>query len=181
MNDEERIRLLNSGTTDNFELLDAAKKLRIPLRKIAFKNQLDVRLANGQFAITPQPGIYFLNMQDAGKGGTHWVGLFLANTNKGPKEYQHRAWYYDSYGVPPPEAVLRFVKRFGARILEYSKSQIQAINTNYCGQYVLDWAYYMTKTTNYQTDSSVRQPADVYKLRYLKYLKQFHTIREMSS
>lgn len=68
-----------------------------------------------------------INLDKSDGTGTHWVCL----VNYGTIEY------YDSFGLPPPNRVMRFMKklnpdRFG-RV--YNTTQIQPINSSKCGLY----------------------------------------------
>ncbi len=145
--------ILNDGETTNYQLIEMAQRVGIPLRKVAFKDQLRRH--------HPESGAYIINMEDSSAGeGSHWVGLYLTrHANRAV------AFYFDSYGTPAPEAVLAFAKEFGAPILIYSNEQIQGIKSNYCGQYVMNWLYYMAR---------MKGPPDE---RYKKFLKQYNPVR----
>src|ERR1700679_357750 len=151
-------RLINDGESDNYQLMALSKKYKIPLRKIAFKDQLE--------AFEPVPGAYIINMQDSTKGyGTHWVGLYLVPRSlPNERERENIAYYFDSYGEPPPEAVIRFSKKY-ADDLAYSRDQIQGLNTDHCGAFVMNWLTYMGKGKGDYGD------------RYVKFLDLFKTIR----
>ena len=108
-------------------------KLQIHLRAIRYKNQL--------YDLTPNSGAYIINLDDSfsGKKGTHWVGAYLL-VNKGRPEL----YYFDSFAGPAPIEVEAFAKQWGAHGVIRSNRQIQAINSNYCGQYVIDFLFFMT-------------------------------------
>ncbi len=146
--------MLHDGELTNYNIIDVAQRLRLPLRKVAFKNQLK--------EFQPQAGAYVINMDDSdsGNNGTHWVALYLTREAGVP-----HAYYYDSYGGPPPTEVLLFSRRFKAPILSYSNKQLQSLNSNYCGQYVLLFIQMMSKDRG------------TYEERYLKYLHKFSPIR----
>lgn len=155
--------LLTSGETSNYQLISAAQKLGIPLRRVAFKDQLTRH--------PPEEGAYIINMQDSSDGqGTHWVGLFLtsgkykAHALTAAKK-QPLAYYFDSYGQAPPEAVLRYAKEYRAEWLWYSNEQIQGLNTNYCGSYVMNWLYAMSRKKGTP------------EARYEAFLEKFRVIR----
>jgi hypothetical protein len=159
-------KLLTNGTTSNYQLIEEAQKLGIPLKRVAFKDQL--------LHHPPEDGGYIINMQDSSQGaGTHWVGLFLVKSKyravpSQPERIQPLAYYFDSYGQSPPEAVLKFAKAYGAEWLWHSNEQLQAINTNYCGQFTLQWLYDMSKKGG--------TPGE----RYHKFLSRFRAIRTFS-
>ena len=145
-------KLLTNGETNNIDLRQAAEKLNLPLRLIAFKDQL--------MNYNPQPGAYIINMEDSGNDGTHWVAFYLTKENDEPNSY-----YFDSYGGPPPMEVREFSTRYGAHFLNYSNKQIQSMASNYCGQYCLTWIEKMTNGTG------------SYEQRYLKFLHEFSLVR----
>lgn len=146
--------LMQNGELTNYQIEDVAMRLHLPLRKILFKDQLK--------EFQPRSGAYVINLDSSNSGnyGTHWVGLYLTKENGIP-----HAYYYDSFGGPPTTEVLEFAKIFKAPILSYSNKQIQALNSNYCGQYVLLFIQAMSKKVG------------TYEQRYLKYLHEFSPIR----
>lgn len=143
--------MLSSPRTTNTQLANLAKRYNIPLVTICNKDML----AN----IFPQKGGYIINLQDSTEGsGTHWVGLWLDSQN-GNKTSS----YYDSFGVDPPLDVLDFVERYGSKKLYSSEKVIQNINSGYCGQYVINFLWFMTHCRNLPI-----------KKRYQMLLSQFH-------
>jgi len=71
-----------------------------------------------------------------GKVNGHWMGLHVL---------KHTAAHYDSFGVPPPEEV---VKAIGRRILFFSTPEEQTLNSNHCAQYCLRFLYSLTERLN---------------------------------
>jgi len=148
-------KLLHDGGTDNFQLIKYAEKLKIPLVKACYKDQL-------QF-VKPKQGFYLINMNDSTSGtGTHWIGAWLHTENN--KLY---LVYFDAAGAPYPQAVEQFAGRCGAYEIIYSTVQIQQSNQNYCGQYVLTWMY-----TMHTEKGSIEA-------RYNKFLSTFHKLRNV--
>ena len=83
------------------------------------KDQVDM-LIPGKF--------YILNMDRIMGPGTHWVLLYLVNKNE--------AIYFDSFGLPPPERISYYSRRFkNSRIRNIG--QIQDIKSSSCGWYCL--------------------------------------------
>lgn len=88
-------------------------------------------------------GNYIINMEDSDKGsGTHWVAL---------KVYDKQAFYFNTFGLPPPLEVIYFVNngkepKSLRRELYINGKQIQNIAGAYCGQYCIDFLRYMNKT-----------------------------------
>jgi hypothetical protein len=154
----EFAKLLKEGQTTNTQLQEAAEKLKIPLNAISWRDKL--------YDLVPKPGGYIINMESCNNktGGTHWVAIFLTN-EKG----HHRAYYFDSFGVPPPVDVLTFARSWGSSDIIHSRKQIQQINSNFCGQYCLHFLKSMSERPIQQT------PAEAYSL----FLNKYKTIRHI--
>lgn len=74
-------------------------------------------------------------MEDADKGnGTHWVAFIIRPNG--------RCWYFDSFGLPPRESIINFLKPCKT---VYNMKQIQNINSSICGYYCIGFLLYMTK------------------------------------
>lgn len=72
-----------------------------------------------------------VNLDDQGRPGTHWVAFHVPRT--GPNAY-----YYDSYGAPPPELVLARLKQSRKHVL-YNRVQMQTLGSTACGWYCIAW------------------------------------------
>lgn len=109
-----------------------ANKYDIPLNAVVNKDLLE--------HIFPEYGGYIINLQDSDAGGgTHWVAIALmANKDDGNKH----CVYWDSFGIDPPTAVMRFCKRWANKMI-ISEDHIQNINSGYCGQYCILFLEYM--------------------------------------
>ncbi len=77
-------------------------------------------------------GVYVINLQssnqkthDGNGGGTHWVSLLV---------HGNRAFYFDSFGFPPPTAVLKFTAGINTISFPY---QVQPFESDLCGHYDL--------------------------------------------
>ena len=101
----------------NIELLDAAKKLNITNFKGVF---LRDELPNKPRA--SECGI--LNLDDSSGLGSHWV-VFLKNGKD--------KLYFDSYGLPPPTELLKYLKG----PVYYNSERIQSDNEVFCGHLCL--------------------------------------------
>lgn len=98
-------------------------------------------------------GVYVVNMQSTGQhthdgisGGTHWAGLLR---NKG------KAFYFDSFGFPPPIEVSSSEGKESA----YFGKQVQPLKSLLCGYYVL---YVMWKISKGAMIKPTSGKADVY-------------------
>jgi len=124
-----------SLTDDQIKRLSG--KMGIPLGGVFFKNELQDIQYNKS---------YFINMQDSVdetgqlNPGTHWV---LLQVNKYPSG-DIAPFYFDSYGVAPPEDVKKAVEKLtGRKWLPYNKKDIQSLMNNACGFYCLALAHYI--------------------------------------
>jgi len=111
--------------TNNVELQEASVRNNIPLVGVFYKDQLPLQI---------KPGSYIINLSesDDGSGGTHWVGAIVEG---------RRVVYFDPFGIAMPKEIERY---FSAFQVEQNQQQIQNIDSNICGYYVLYFLYYMT-------------------------------------
>jgi hypothetical protein len=101
--------------TSNFELIDYAKRLKLPLKGVFSKDQLPKR----------RLGNYILNLQDHDDGnGTHWVCCRIE---------KELSFYFDSFGFPPPEEVVEWT----GKPIAWSEKPIQHRDSVNCGFYCL--------------------------------------------
>ena len=119
------------NTTTNFDLMDIADDLELPL-KVLMKDELKEKHIEKEIPL-------IINYQNSNQKGIHWVGYYLGN-------------YFDSYGLPP-------LKQLEKHVVEYNKIDFQS-NTDltYCGQltlYVL-WKLYMNVKFNNIARSGVK-------------------------
>lgn len=79
--------------------------------------------------------IYIINLDEKGGSGTHWV--LVSNLTKCNKR---QIVYFNSFGLPPPDVILRFMKRAKdstgkKKEVLYNTCQIQDIESVNCGYY----------------------------------------------
>ena len=76
---------------------------------------------------------YIVNLDDShtNKGGTHWTLLVIRDSR--------RAIYFDSFGMPPPNEVVKFL---GDRQIIYSSNEMQNVNSVLCGYFCI---YFMNE------------------------------------
>jgi len=114
----------------NEDLMNKARRLNIKLVGVFSKDNIDT---------LPQNGSYIFNLQDDADeygnllGGSHWVALYI--------EHQ-KAFFFDSFGKPPPSDIQLFLKRFIP--YKYNKKHIQNIRSEVCGYYCLYFLWFMT-------------------------------------
>lgn len=120
----------NSAFTTDYDLLQWANRRGLKINFIGFKDKLEKEPI--------QEGSYIINLANSTDPGTHWVGLYMKN---------RQAYYFDSFAIVPPKAVMRFIERYTSNYYS-NNQQIQNINSGYCGQYVLLFLYTMDRSRN---------------------------------
>ena len=87
----------------------------------------------------PNIQAYIVNTHKSNQPGEHWVAIFF----KG-----NWAYYFDSYGRPPPEEnILPFIKQ-NARCHTYNKHRLQEGSTPVCGMYCIFALDFLAKGCN---------------------------------
>ena len=105
--------MLPNKPISNLELLEAARKLRIPhFRGVNLRDTLPKRPKRKEFGI--------LNLDDTTGSGTHWVAWYKNGAEKK---------YFDSYGIQPPNELVAYLR---SPIL-YNTEQIQPKDQVFCG------------------------------------------------
>ena len=101
----------------NLELIDAAKKLRIPVfRGVFVRDNLPSKPNKTECGI--------LNLDQSLGDGTHWTMWYRKNDTN---------YYFDSYGIQPPLEMKRYLN---GTIL-YSTERIQPKGEVFCGHLCL--------------------------------------------
>ena len=109
--------VLPNKPLSNLELLEAARKLRIPnFRGVNLRDTLPKRPKRKECGI--------LNLDDTTGSGTHWVAWYKKGDEKK---------YFDSYGLQPPNELVAYLR---SPIL-YNTEQIQPYDQVFCGHLCL--------------------------------------------
>ena len=109
--------ILPNKPLSNFELEDAAKKLKIPcFRGVFLLDTLPKKPNNKECGI--------VNFDKSGGPGTHWVAWYKNGENK---------IYFDSYGVQPPTEVINYL----GKSISYNTDQVQPRGQVFCGHLCL--------------------------------------------
>jgi len=104
--------------TDNIQLENLAKKMKINLVGVFSKDKLPSRV---------RVGAYIINLQNyADGGGTHWTAFNIS--------FDKRVSYFDSFGLPPPTEVKDFVGQYP---IMSNIRHIQDLKSDLCGFYAL--------------------------------------------
>lgn len=70
-----------------------------------------------------------VNLDNIGGFGTHWVAYYNAPGHK-------YVYYFDSFGLPPPEEVKKYLKTSKKQI-QFNTSEIQQVDSIMCGYYCI--------------------------------------------
>lgn len=108
----------------NFDLIRIAKERRILLNDVIAKDQVDKLTKDGN---------YVINLENHNQPGSHWTALILSAKN---------CIYFDSFGMPPPEKVYRFLEKKYGKVL-FSKTEIQDMDSTFCGYFCLAFLKFM--------------------------------------
>ena len=71
---------------------------------------------------------FIINTQTSNLPGKHWVAV---------STHQRKAYYFDSFGLPPPSLLVRQLRNGGIKEITYNTRQVQAFNTQVCGRLAL--------------------------------------------
>lgn len=135
-------------------------QLEQSLRKSKSKIPYLIRMKNNFKASDyREPLIGIVNLQSSKDGnGTHWAGFVIpppSKTLNGIKTAD-KNYYIDSYGQPPPEEIVKFLKTKGRKIV-YSDQQLQKLDTDTCGEFVLAFVRHMTQYLTGKSDQLLGQ------------------------
>ena len=109
--------ILPNKPLSNFDLEDAARKLKIPYFRGAFLLDTLPKKPNKK-----ECGI--VNFDKSSGSGTHWVAWYKNGKTK---------IYFDSYGVQPPLEVMKYL----GRPIHYNTDQLQPAGEVFCGHLCL--------------------------------------------
>ena len=109
--------MLPNKPQSNFELENAAKKLKIPyFRGVFLLDTLPKKLNKKECGI--------VNFDESGGPGTHWITWYKNGKTK---------IYFNSYGVQPPLEVIKYL----GRPIHYNTEQLQPAGEVFCGHLCL--------------------------------------------
>ncbi len=100
--------------TSNFDLINLAKYLNIPLNDVIMKDEIN-KINN--------LGFYISNLDNSNNNGTHWTVFFY---------HPLTSYYYDSFGFVPPLEIENKIKPY-----YFNNNDIQDYNSEACGYYCL--------------------------------------------
>ena len=109
--------MLPNKPLSNLELLEAARKLKIPnFRGVNLRDTLPTTPKKKECGI--------LNLDDTAGSGTHWFAWYKNGTEKK---------YFDSYGLQPPNELVDYLH---SPIL-YNTERVQPYDQVFCGHLCL--------------------------------------------
>jgi hypothetical protein len=109
--------ILEDKPLSNFELLDAAKSLKIPnFRGVFVRDELPKNTNKKECGI--------LNTGDSSTGGFHWICWLKDGDEK---------ITFDSYGLPPPTELVSYL----GKPVKYNTERLQYGDTTFCGHLCL--------------------------------------------
>jgi len=120
----------------NIQVIDLAKRMRIPLEEVVFKSELAKMTLRYNRS-------YIINLEDEfdketgeKNQGSHYVAFQVNHYVDKPDEQV----YFDSFGCAPPNEVLDFCK---VKAMPYSEIDIQSIMANFCGWACLAFLHFI--------------------------------------
>ncbi len=115
----------------NFQIESIFQSYNTPLEWIGMKDEMPQEVKDGN---------YIINLQSSTEGnGRHWMSLRIDKEN---------AFYCDSFGAPPPNEVVQFVKRRQGSHLGFNNGIIQHMKSENCGYYASAILIYLEKHKN---------------------------------
>ena len=109
--------VLPNKPLSNLELLEAARKLKIPnFRGVSLRDALPTTPKKKECGI--------LNLDDTSGLGTHWVAWYKNGTEKK---------YFDSYGLQPPNELVDYL----TPPILYNTERVQPYDQVFCGHLCL--------------------------------------------
>jgi hypothetical protein len=129
------------------QITELAKRMRIPLAGIVFKDELKAPLQCNK--------AYIVNLQDStdedgnDNEGTHWTFLQLV---KHPNDKIEKI-FFDPYGAPPSKIIKQVVEETTkTKGLPYTEKDVQSLMNNACGWFCLALGHFIN-ASQYRTKS----------------------------
>lgn len=142
MNIKEFLNLYGVNTTNNFQLLHWAKKLKIKNFSVLMRDEI----MTTKFSKLPVNII--VNIDPKTEGGIHWSCFHIATDGK--------KYWFDSYGLPPLKEIIDKFRRKTKSVPTDAKSpiiaadfQIQDFGMKYCGQLALYILYKLNRKEDF--------------------------------
>jgi len=106
-----------------------------------YKNQVRYGgcISNDELGKKKGDKFYIVNLENHNLDGTHWVLVYNVDPDC--------IIYFDSFGQPPTESVKKYIKKIHStgKKAFYSKLDLQAINSDMCGEFCIYVADHLLK------------------------------------
>lgn len=147
---QEQTPIYADGLSTNYDLMRFAQKYDVPILAILMRDQI------AKYDWDGKEGGIIINMADMNDAeGTHWTALFLGSSAKRTgKNTRPFAFYFDSFGMPPPSEVYKFLNKQNIQKLYWNNKQIQHLRYGFCGEYSISFIGHMAhkdKSTDLRT------------------------------
>ncbi len=123
----------------NTDIETLAPRMGIPLAFCDFKDLLPKKIQGDK--------LYIINLEDEQdketreiNDGSHWVGFQVRTSHNGSKP---QAYYFDSYGKPPPTSIVKAIKKTFNVAPSYTDKDVQSMVADSCGWWQLAWAHFI--------------------------------------
>ena len=117
--------VLPNHPLSNFEVIDAAKKLKIKnFRGVFLRDQLPKKPRRNERSprgLNEQSECGIMNLDDSSGDGTHYVAWYKQNNNN--------IYYFDGYGIQPAIEMINYLQK----PIYYNTERIQPDDTVVCG------------------------------------------------
>ena len=115
----------------NFDLLEWAQYLKIPLKNVLSRDQ--------KVPHNHQLGLFIYNLEPAYMSGSHWVATYVRDKVIN---------YFDSFGMPPFQEMVDHAEKKNLTLL-HQNSQIQNLLSSTCGYFCLYFLNEMHQGNDY--------------------------------
>ena len=115
----------------NFDLLEWAQYLKIPLKNVLSRDQ--------KVPHNHQLGLFIYNLEPSYMSGSHWVATYVRDKVIN---------YFDSFGMPPFQEMVDYAKGKNLTLL-HQNSQIQNLLSSTCGYFCLYFLNEMHRGNDY--------------------------------
>ncbi len=126
----------------NFQIIKLAPKMGINIRGVYFKDELELN----DLEVNKS---YVINLSDeedeqgSRNAGTHWTCLHITKC-----QGKITPFYFDSYGVGPPEDIKKIVEKRFKKKINYTTKNVQSLMSDACGWFCLAYLHFINKFYN---------------------------------
>ncbi len=131
---------LPTHTLTDHEINELAKELDLP-------DYLGTLMSDDVIGFKPHANVCaVINLEPRSQGGTHWTSFAVINS---------QSYYFDSYGTPPPDNLLKFLKTEkeyaeGCGVIQSNAIVVQKPGSTNCGALSLFVLFYLTLGVDFE-------------------------------